>query len=119
MSFAPGSSKVSGKIAGLKERAYTGRTENAMTPRDVFASLNRIAGIAPLRTPSFEGEDPVAPTPFRVGTASAASLTLAASAANEIWRLRGGSQQDIGIDLAAAAASLASFALLKLNGAHV
>ncbi len=90
-----------------------------MTPRDVFASLNRMAGIAPLRTPQFEGEDPVAVTPFRVGTAAAAALTLAASAANEIWRLRGGTQQDIGIDLKAATASLVSFALLKLNGQHL
>jgi CoA transferase family III len=115
MSYSPGP----GKIAGLKEREYTGRSENSMTPQDAFASLNRMAGIAPLRTPAFEGEDPVAPTPFRVGTAAAAALTLAASAANEIWRLRGGSQQDIVIDLKAAAASLVSFALLKLNGEHV
>ena len=90
-----------------------------MTPRDAFASLNRIAGIAPLRTPEFLGDDPVAPTPFRVGTAAAASLSLAASAANEIWRLRGGSQQDIAVDINAATASLLSFALLKLNGQHV
>jgi hypothetical protein len=90
-----------------------------MTPRDAFASLNRMTGIAPLRTPTFDGEDPVAPTPFRVGTAAAAALTLAASAAQEIWRLRGGAQQDIGIDLRAATASLVSFALLKLNGQHL
>src|SRR5580704_9398701 len=115
MSYSPGP----GKTAGLKEREYTGRSENSMTPQDAFASLNRMAGIAPLRTPGFEGEDPVAPTPLRVGTAAAAALTLAASAANEIWRLRGGSQQDIVIDLKAAAASLVSFALLKLNGEHV
>jgi hypothetical protein len=115
MRYSPGSAK----IAGLKEREYTGRTENSMTPQDAFASLNRMTGIAPLRSPAFQGEDPIAPTPFRVGTAAAAALTLAASAANEIWRLRGGTQQDIGIDLKAAAASLVSFVLLKLNGEHV
>jgi hypothetical protein len=90
-----------------------------MTPQDAFASLNRMTGIAPLRIPKFEGEDPIANTPFRVGTAASAALTLAASAAGEIWRLRGGAQQDIGIDLNAAAASLLSFALLKLDGRHV
>lgn len=90
-----------------------------MTPRDAFAFLNRMAGIAPLRTPSFEGDDPVAVTPYRVGTAAAAAVTLAASAANEIWRLRGGTQQDIAVDLRAAAASLVSFALLKLDGQPV
>lgn len=115
MSYAPGP----GKIAGFKEREYTGRTEKTMTPQDAFASLNRMAGIAPLRAPAFQGEDPIAPTPFRVATAAAASLTLAAAAANEIWRLRGGAQQDIGIDLKAAAASLTSFSLLKLNRQHM
>ena len=90
-----------------------------MTPRDAFASLNRMTGIAPLRTPGFEGEDPVASTPFRVGTAAAAAVTLAASTAGEIWRLRGGTQQDIGVDLKAATASLVSFGLLKLNGQSV
>ena len=90
-----------------------------MTPRDAFASLNRMTGIAPLRTPNFEGDDPVASTPFRVATASAAAVTLAASTAGEIWRLRGGTQQDIAVDLRAATASLVSFGLLKLNGQSV
>ncbi|MGD0143212.1 MAG: CoA transferase, partial [Rhizomicrobium sp.] len=90
-----------------------------MTTRDAFAALNRLAGIAPLRCPSFEGDDPIMATPFRVGSAAAMALGLGAAAANEIWRLRGGSQQDISIDLRAAAASLVSFALLRLNGEAV
>src|SRR5580658_1884967 len=90
-----------------------------MTTRDAFTALNRLAGIAPLRSPQFEGDDPILPTPFRVGRAAAIALGLGASAANEIWRLRGGSQQDITIDLKAAAASLVSFALLRLNGEPV
>ena len=87
-----------------------------MTPREAFASLNRIAGIAPLKSPTFEGDDPIVPTQFRVASGAAASLGLTAAAANEIWRLRGGSQQEIAIDLKAAAASLISFGLLRLNG---
>ena len=87
-----------------------------MTARDAFAYLNRIAGIAPLKAPVFTGDDPIVPTPFRVGQASAVSAGLAASAAHEIWRLRGGGQQDIAVDLNAAAASLVSFGLLKRNG---
>lgn len=90
-----------------------------MTPREAFASLNRMAGIAPLRPPAFEGDDPVAPTPFRAGAAASASLSLAAAVSNEIWRLRGGSQQDISIDLRAAVASLASFAFVTLNGQRI
>jgi crotonobetainyl-CoA:carnitine CoA-transferase CaiB-like acyl-CoA transferase len=87
-----------------------------MTARDAFASLNRIAGIAPLKTPQFEGDDPVLVTPFRAATAAAAALGLGAAAANEIWRLRGGEQQEISVDLRAAAASLVSFSLLTLDG---
>lgn len=90
-----------------------------MTAREAFGYLNRIAGIAPLRAPSFEHDDPIVPTPFRVGAAAAAAMGLAASAANEIWRLRGGTQQDIAVDLEAAAASLLSFALLRRDGEPV
>lgn len=90
-----------------------------MTAREAFGFLNRIAAIAPLRAPLFEGDDPILPTPFRVAEASAASLGLAAAAANEIWRLRGGDQQDIAVDLKPAAASLVSFALLRRDGAAV
>jgi crotonobetainyl-CoA:carnitine CoA-transferase CaiB-like acyl-CoA transferase len=90
-----------------------------MSVRDAFAYLNRIAGIAPLRAPAFGGDDPILPTPFRAGEAAGASLGLAAATANEIWRLRGGTQQDIDIDLKAAAASLTSFTLLKKDGKTV
>ncbi len=90
-----------------------------MSVADAFASLNRIAGLAPLRAPAFEDNDPLIPTPFRVASAAGAALGLGASGANEIWRLRGGDQQDISVDLKAAAASLLSFALLKLNGQTV
>ncbi|MGH6871990.1 MAG: CoA transferase [Rhizomicrobium sp.] len=90
-----------------------------MTTREAFATLNRIADVAPLKVPQFEGADPVLPTSFRAATASAAALGFGAAAANEIWRLRGGEQQAIAIDLRAAAASLVSFSLLKLDGAPV
>ena len=90
-----------------------------MTASDAFASLNRIVDVVPPRTPAFIGGDPILPTPFPVANAAAAALGLGASAASEIWRLRGGSRQDIAIDLNAAAASLVSFALLRLNGRSV
>lgn len=90
-----------------------------MTAAGVFESLNRIVGVAPLRAPVFSASDPIIPTPYRVGDAAAAALGLGASAATEIWRLRGGTQQDIGVDVRAAAASLVSFALLRLNGQAV
>jgi len=106
-------------IAAGAARDYTGPTEICMTTRDAFAALNRIAGIAPLKAPHFEGDDPILPTPFRVARAAAAGLGLGAAAANEIWRLRGGSQQEISLDLKAASSSLVSFSLLRLNGAAI
>jgi hypothetical protein len=66
-----------------------------MTPQVAFEYLNRIAGIAPLGVPAFEGKEPI-PTPFR-----------------------GGEKQAIAVDLNAAAASLVSFALLRKNGQAV
>lgn len=84
-----------------------------MTPNAAFEHLNRIAGIAPLATPVFEGPEAVVPTPFRVATAAAASIGLTAAAAAEIWRFRGGDRQSIGVELPAAAASLALHAPRK------
>lgn len=90
-----------------------------MTPEDAFASLNRIAGVAPLKMPVFAGADPIIPTPFHAATAASAALGFAASAAHEIWRLRGGEAQTIEADLRLAAASLASFAIQRLDGKPV
>ena len=90
-----------------------------MAAADAFAALNRMTDLAPLRQPVFAGADPVVPTPFRVATAASAALGLTAAASAEIRRLRGGAHQDLAIDLRAAAASLVSFALLRLNGEAV
>ena len=90
-----------------------------MSPRKAFEYLNRITGLAPMSTPVFEGADPILPTPFHVGEAAAASLGLSAATAAEIWRLRGGEKQEIGLDLNAAAGSLLSFAFVKRDGESV
>ena len=90
-----------------------------MSAREAFASLQRVAGDLPLATPRFSGDDPVVVTPFRVAAAAAASLGLGASAAEALWRVRGGAPQDVAIDVRAAAASLVSFALLRLDGKPV
>ena len=87
-----------------------------MTPHAAFEYLNRIAGIAPLGAPAFEGAEAVIPTPLRVATAAAASLGLGAAVAGEIWRFRGGDKQSVAVDLKAAAASLVSTSLLRRSG---
>jgi crotonobetainyl-CoA:carnitine CoA-transferase CaiB-like acyl-CoA transferase len=95
---------------------YTGATEICMQVREAFTSLNRMVDVAQLKAPEFSNNDPVIPTPFRVGAAAAAALGLTAAAAGEIWRLRGGDRQAVSVDLKAAAASLVSFSLLRRAG---
>jgi crotonobetainyl-CoA:carnitine CoA-transferase CaiB-like acyl-CoA transferase len=90
--------------------------ETVMTPQAAFEHLNRVAGIAPLAMPAFEGAEAVIPTPFRAATAAAAALGLSAAAAAEIWRFRGGEKQSVGVELGAAAASLVSHTLVRRNG---
>jgi crotonobetainyl-CoA:carnitine CoA-transferase CaiB-like acyl-CoA transferase len=90
-----------------------------MTPQAAFEHLNRLSDIAPLAVPQFQGAEAVVPTPFRVATAAAAPLGLAAAAAAEIWRFRGGEKQAVNVDLSAAAASLVSHTILRRNGEAV
>ncbi|MDE2264882.1 MAG: CoA transferase [Alphaproteobacteria bacterium] len=87
-----------------------------MKPQAAFEYLNRIAGVAPLGLPVFEGAEAIVPTPFRVATAAAASLGFGAAVAGEIWRFRGGDRQTIAVDLKAAASSLVSASLIRRNG---
>jgi hypothetical protein len=72
---------------------------------------------APRHEVIFAGHDPVYPTCFRAGEAAAAALGAAASAAADLWCLRGGAPQQIGIDVRAAAASLCSFLYQRVSGA--
>ncbi|MBI5289647.1 MAG: CoA transferase, partial [Chloroflexi bacterium] len=62
------------------------------------------------------GADPVLGSRFPVGEASAAALALCGTAAAELWRRRTGRSQQIGVDVRAAAASLVSFLLQRLEG---
>jgi hypothetical protein len=87
-----------------------------MTPQGAFEYLNRTAGIAPTSLPQFEGSEAQLSTPFRAATAAAAALGFAASAAGEIWRLRGGEKQTIAVELGAAAATLNAAAFVRLDG---
>jgi len=72
---------------------------------------------APRHEVSFAGHDPVYPTCFRAGEAAAVALAAAASAAADLWCIRGGAAQQIGVDVRAAAASLLSFGYQRVSGA--
>jgi crotonobetainyl-CoA:carnitine CoA-transferase CaiB-like acyl-CoA transferase len=81
------------------------------------AALRELLGIAGLDGEAeIRGADPALKTPYRVGTAGAASLAATGIAAAELWKLRGGRSQRIGVDLRAAAASLKSATYLRIDG---
>lgn len=83
-------------------------------PQAALRELLRMAGIG--GEAEIRGADPVLKTPYRVGTAGAAALAATGIAATELWKLRGGRDQRVAVDLGAAAASLKSTAYLKIDG---
>ena len=65
------------------------------------------------------GTDPVLPTPFRIGTAGAATVAAAGLAAAALWELRTGRRQHLTVDLRQATASLRSGHYMKLGDGNV
>ncbi len=65
---------------------------------------------------AIHSDDPVLPTRFRVGEASAAAITACGAAAAELATLRGVDFQTVATDVRCAAASLLSFALQRVAG---
>ena len=87
-----------------------------------LATLMPVAGWPAERAREVEfrgGSDPILPTPFRVGEASAAVLGAVGLAAADLWDLRTGRSQGVAIDTRQATASLRSRQYLQLNGEHV
>lgn len=81
------------------------------------AALHELLGIAGIEGEAgITGADPVLKTPYRVGTAGAAALAATGIAAARLWRLRGGRDQRVAVDLRAAAASLKSSTYLRIDG---
>lgn len=66
---------------------------------------------------AFTGADPVVPSRYRTGMASAVALAANAAGVAEIWRQRGGAAQSIAIDLKRAAVpGLRTLAFVRSNG---
>lgn len=72
-----------------------------------FAELMAIRAGQPLTQGevTITGEDPLFQSPFRIGATSADVLAARAVAANDLWELRTGRRQSIGVDVRAAAAT--------------
>ncbi|MGP1615402.1 MAG: CoA transferase, partial [Pollutimonas bauzanensis] len=83
---------------------------------DLLAAAGMPPAIA--RQADLTGGDPVFPTPYRIAAAGAAAIAAAALASAELWRLRTGRAQRVGVDARAAAASLRGHKYLKVNGVN-
>jgi len=78
--------------------------------------LFSIAGFQPAEMPTIIGEDPVLPTPYRIGTAGATALAALGAAVAKFGELRGLPRQKVSVDLRAAALSLRSARYLRIDG---
>jgi crotonobetainyl-CoA:carnitine CoA-transferase CaiB-like acyl-CoA transferase len=91
-------------------------------PRNALRSILPAAGISADRAASVEitgGTDPILPTPFRIGVAGAATLAATGLAAADLWELRTGRKQSVGIDVRHATASLRSGHYMTLGEGEV
>ena len=90
--------------------------------RDALSTLTPIAGWDEKRANEveFSGDaDPVLPTPFRIGETAAASLAAVGLAVSDIWKLRTGRSQDVGVDVRRATASLRSSKYMTMGGKSI
>ncbi len=89
---------------------------------DALSTLTPIAGWDEKRANEveFSGDaDPVLPTPFRIGETAAASLAAVGLAVSDIWKLRTGRGQNVGVDVRRATASLRSSKYMTMEGKSI
>src|SRR2546423_12322496 len=92
------------------------------TPDEALGTILPIAGWGDTQAADVVftgGDDPVLPTPFRIGAAGAATVAASGLAAAELWEARTGRRQRVTVDLRQATASLRSGHYMKLAGASV
>ena len=91
---------------------------HAADTRSVLSKLWLEQGHRPAALDHLEltGHEPVLPSSFAVGTAMQASVAASALAASEIWHARTGRQQDVAVDMRAAAIAARSDHYLAIDG---
>ena len=89
-----------------------------MTARSVLSELWHAVGAPPdlLADVRLTGCDPVLPSSFKVGLAAQTAIAASALAAADLWRIRSGARQTVGIDMRHAAAEFRSERYLRLDG---
>ena len=90
--------------------------------RDALSTLTSIVGWDEKRAKEveFSGDaDPILPTPFRIGETAAASLAAVGLAVSDLWKLRTGRSQDVGVNVRQATASLRSSKYMTMEGKSI
>src|SRR6478609_7906321 len=87
------------------------------SPAEILSGIWTSAGgdAAALARVRLTGEEPQIPSSFRVAVAGQTTIAAAGLAAAEIWRLRSGEAQDVGIDLRHAVAECRSERYLRVD----
>ena len=86
---------------------------------DTLSTLLSIAGWDAQRAAAVKicgDADPILPTPFRIGETAAASLAAVGLAVSDLWELRTGRSQEIGVNVRHATASLRSSKYMTMDG---
>jgi len=80
------------------------------TPFSTLAGILDTVGFdtVPADHVTFSGADPILPSNFLIGTAGAASIAACGLAATDLWELRTGRRQDVGMDLRTGAIAMRS-----------
>ncbi len=101
----------------LRPSFLKGRTPASKTSLEVLRQLWHSVDLPDesLEHVVLAGAEPVLPSSFAVGTAAQASIAAAALAAAELWHLRGGARQQVGVDMLHAAQECRSH--FTINGA--
>ena len=89
-----------------------------MAAHDALRTILPAAGLPAERAQTVEftgGDDPVLPTPFKIGETGAAALAATGLAAADLSELRSGRRQEVAVDLRRATASLRSGHYMQIN----
>jgi crotonobetainyl-CoA:carnitine CoA-transferase CaiB-like acyl-CoA transferase len=88
------------------------------TPHDALQSILPNVGWAAKAADAVtftQDNDPILPTPFRIGATGAATVAASGLAAADLWELRTGRRQQVAVDVRQATASLRSGHYMKLG----
>jgi crotonobetainyl-CoA:carnitine CoA-transferase CaiB-like acyl-CoA transferase len=90
----------------------------ASVPSKVLAGLWQAAGQPQeaLSCVTLTGAEPALPSSFAVGTAAQSTVAAATLAANELWQLRAGHRQQVGVDMRHASIEFRSERYLRIDG---